>query len=40
MTSLRVTIQLKAIEKCFPVVLFITLHRVVLTSKYGHSVDS
>ena len=44
MKSLSVTIQMKAIEQYFPVVLFIMLHRVVLTSKsvdeilkYDHS---
>ena len=29
MKSLSVTIQMKAIEQCFPVVLFIMLYRVV-----------
>ena len=32
MKSLRVTIQKKATELYFPVVLFITLYKVVLTS--------
>ena len=32
MKSLRVTIQKKATEQYFPVVLFITLYKVVLTS--------
>ena len=31
MKSLSVAIQMKATEKYFPVVLFITLYRVVLT---------
>ena len=31
MKSLSVTIQLNAIEQYFPVVLFITLYKVVLT---------
>ena len=31
MKSLSVTIQMKATEQYFPVVLFITLYRVVLT---------
>ena len=30
---LRVAIQMKAIEQFFPVVLFIMLHKVVLTSE-------
>ena len=31
MKSFSVTIQMKATERCFPVVLFIMLYRVVLT---------
>ena len=31
MKSLSVTIQMKAIEQCFPVVLSIMLHKMVLT---------
>ena len=31
MKSLSVTIQMKVIEQCFPVVLFIMLYKVVLT---------
>ena len=31
MKSLSVTIQMKATEQYFPVVLFITLHKMVLT---------
>ena len=31
MKSLSVTIQMKATEQCFPVVLFIMLYKVVLT---------
>ena len=31
MKSYSVTIQMKAIEQCFPVVLFIVVYRVVLT---------
>ena len=31
MMSLSVTIQLKATEQCFPVVLFIMLYKVVLS---------
>ena len=31
MKSLSVTIQMKAIEQCFPVVLFIMLYKAVLT---------
>ena len=34
---LSVTIQIKAIEQCFPVILFILLYKVVLTFE---SVDS
>ena len=33
MKSLTVTIQMKAIEQCFPVVLFIMLYKVVLNLK-------
>ena len=33
MKSLSVTIQMKASEQYFPVVLFIMLHKVVLTCK-------
>ena len=33
MKSLSVTIQMKAIEQCFPVVLFIMLYKVVLNLK-------
>ena len=33
MKSLSVTIQMKAIEQYFPVVLFIMLYKVVLTSE-------
>ena len=35
MKSLSVTIQSKATEQCFPVVLFITLYKVVLTFYCG-----
>ena len=45
--SLSVTIQMKAIEQYFPVVLFVMLHKVVLTFesvdeivKGGHSNES
>ena len=31
MKSQSVTIQLRADERCFPVVLFIMLHKVILT---------
>ena len=31
MKSLTVTIQMKATEQCFPVVLFIMLYKIVLT---------
>ena len=31
MKSYSVTIQMKATEQCFPVVLFIVLYKVVLT---------
>jgi len=34
MKSLRVTIQMKAIEQYFPVVLFIMLYKVVLTFEF------
>ena len=34
MKSLSVAIQMKATEQYFPVVLFITLYRVVLTFKF------
>ena len=34
MKSYDVTIQMKATEQCFPVVLFIMLHKVVLTFDY------
>ena len=34
MKSLSVTIQMKATEQYFPVVLFITLYRVVLTFEF------
>ena len=47
MKSLSMTIQMKATEHYFPVVLFITLHKVVLTFeyvdeiiKYDHSNES
>ena len=47
MKSLSVTIQMKATEQYFPVVLFIMLHKVVLTfesvneiPKYDHSNES
>ena len=47
MKSLSVTIQMKATEQYFPVVLFIMLYKVVLTLeslveilKYGHSNES
>ena len=33
MISLSVTIQMKATEQFFPVVLFIMLHKVILTFK-------
>jgi len=33
MESLSVTIQMKATEQCFPVVLFIMLYKLVLTSE-------
>ena len=34
MKSLRVTIQMKAIEQYFPVVLFVMLYKVVLTFEF------
>ena len=34
MKSLRVTIQMKATEQSFPVLLFIVLYKVVLTFEY------
>ena len=34
MNSQSVTIQMKATEQYFPVVLFIMLHKVVLTFQY------
>ena len=34
MKSLNVTIQVKAIGRCSPVVLFIVLYNVVLTFEY------
>ena len=34
MKSYGVTIQMKATEQCFPVVLFIMLYKVVLTFGY------
>ena len=47
MKSLSATIQMKATEQCFPVVLFIILYKVVLTFecvdeilKCGHSNES
>ena len=47
MKSYGVTIQMKATEQYFPVVLFITLYKVVLTFesmdeilKYDHSNES
>jgi len=47
MKSSSVTIQMKATEQCFPVVLFIMLYKVVLTFesvdeilKCGHSNES
>ena len=47
MKSYSVTIQMKAIEQYFPVVLFIMLHKVVVTFesvdeilKCGHSNES
>ena len=33
MKAYSVTIQMKATEQCFPVVLFTALYKVVLTSK-------
>ena len=35
MKSYGVTIQMKATEQYFPVVLFIMLHKVVLTFEFG-----
>ena len=35
MKSYGVTIQIKATEQYFPVVLFIMLHKVVLTFEFG-----
>ena len=35
MKSQNVTIQMKATEQCFPVVLFIMLYKVVLTFESG-----
>ena len=35
MKSLSVTIQVKAIEQYFPVVLFIMLYKVILTFESG-----
>ena len=47
MKSLSVTIQMKATEQYFPVILFIMLYKVVVTFesvdeilKYDHSQDS
>ena len=47
MKSLSVTIQMKATEQYFPVVLFLMLYKVVLTSdsvdeilKFDHSSES
>jgi len=47
MKSKRVTIQMKAIEQYFPVVLFVMLYKVVLTFesveeilKFDHSNES
>ena len=39
--QVQVTIQMKVTEQYFPVVLFITLHKVVLhvTSEFGDLVD-
>ena len=34
MKLFSVTIQMKAIKKCFPVVLFIMLYKLVLTFEY------
>jgi len=34
MKSLSVTIQMKSTEQCFPVVLFIKLHKVVLRFEF------
>ena len=38
MTSYSVTIQMKATEHYFPVLLFITLYKVVLTFELGDEV--
>ena len=38
MKILSVTIQIKATEHFFPVVLFIMQYKVVLTYKYGNEV--
>ena len=35
MKSYGVTVQIKATEQYFPVVLFIMLHKVVLTFEFG-----
>ena len=40
MKSLSVTIQMKATEQYFPVVLFILLYKVVLTFESGSSPKS
>ena len=34
MKSLSVTVQMKATEQCFPVVLFIMLYKVLLTFQF------
>ena len=36
MNARRVTIQMKAIEQCFPVVLFTLLYKVVLAFDAAH----
>ena len=38
MKSLSVTIQMKATEQYFPVVLFIMLYRVILTFESVHEI--
>ena len=38
MTSFNVTIQMKATEQYFPVVLFIMLYKVVLTFESGDDI--
>ena len=38
MKSYGVTIQMKATEQYFPVVLFIMLYKVILTSDFGDEI--